>query len=71
MSVTRTEKPRLARPRKELRIDTSVSEAFLRLPMQERERRLDEAGKMFREAFSNVSVDDLIAEKRREALRDG
>lgn len=70
MSVTKTDKPRLARPRKDLHIDTSVSEAFLRLPPEERERRLGEAGKIFREAFAGVSVDSMIAEKRREAARD-
>lgn len=71
MSSMRTAKPRLARPRADLHIDTSISEAFLRLPMEERERCLREAGEVMRKAFAGVSVDDLIAAKRREAARDG
>ena len=48
---------------------TAEAEKFHALPRAERERILDE----FKDAFSGVfaSVDEYLAEKRREASHDG
>lgn len=62
--------PPKARPRPGLEFDLPESEAFLRLPPEERRRRLDEVSRVFQAVFRGVTVDDLIAEKRREAARE-
>ena len=59
---------RRIRPRLAMTIDTSASETFRALPLKERKRILEE----FREACAPAfaSVDEYLAEKRRENERE-
>ena len=68
--LDKTANPPRARPQPGLSLPTPKSEAFLRLPLEERRRRLDEVGRVLRQALTGVSVDDLLHEKRREAARE-
>ncbi len=71
--TTRTDskRPPLAEPRDDLEMDLSASLEFLALPLEERRKRLDEVSKFFQEALAGTTVDDLIAEKRREVANEG
>lgn len=59
--------PPLAPPGPALELDLPEVEAFLKLPMEERRRRRQEVSRLMREAFAGMSIDDVIAEKHREA----
>jgi len=61
--------PPKARPR-DIPIDWSRSDTFLRLPLEERERRTEAFRAALAPAFANYSSDDFRADQRREAERD-
>ena len=51
-------------------IDWSRCDAFLRLPLEERERRTEAFRAALAPAFADYSSDDFRADQRREAERD-
>ncbi len=63
-----TGRPRRARPKLAMTVDMSASDAFRALPLKERKRIVEE----FREACAPAfaSVDEYLAEKRRETGRE-
>ena len=61
--------PPKARPR-HIEIDWSRSDAFLRLPLEERQRRTEAFRSALAPAFADYSSDDFRADQRREAERD-
>ena len=61
--------PPLARPR-DIPIDWSRCDAFLKLPLEERDRRLEAARAALGPAFADYSSDDFRRDQRREAERD-
>jgi hypothetical protein len=52
------------------KIDWSRRDAFLRLPLEERQRRTQAFIDYFAPAFADYSSDDFRADQRREAERD-
>ena len=69
-STRKHRRPPLARPRPDIKIDWSRCDAFLRLPLEERDRRLEAFRAAFAPAFADYSSDDFRADQRREAERD-
>ena len=53
-----------------VKIDMSRREAFLRLPIEERERRIEAFRKALAPAFANYSSEDFRRDQREEAERD-
>ncbi len=51
-------------------VNTEGSDTFRSLPMKERERILEEFRAAFAPAFSNMTVDEYIAQRRKEAARE-
>ncbi len=62
--------PPKARPRADIRIDTSRQDAFLKLPLEERERRIQGFIEYFAPAFAEYSSQDFLADRRGEIERD-
>ena len=69
-STRKNRRPPLARPRPDIKIDWSRCDAFLRLPLEERDRRLEAFRAALAPAFADYSSDDFRADQRREAERD-
>lgn len=63
--------PPKARPRTDVPVDMSRREAFLLLPPEERERRIQAFIDALAPAFADYSVDDFRADQHREAEHDG
>ncbi len=61
--------PPKARPRADIRIDTSRQDAFLKLPLEERKRRIQSFIDFFAPAFAEYSSREYVADRRREAER--
>ena len=57
-------------PRTDIKLDTSRQNAFLQLPQEERERRIQSFIDHFAPAFADYSSRDFLAERRREVERD-
>ena len=62
--------PPLALPHIDIEIDWSRRDAFLKLPLEERDRRLEAFRAALAPAFADYSSDDFRADQRREAERD-
>lgn len=62
--------PLKAVPRADIKIDTSRQDAFLELPIEERERRIRSFIDHFAPAFADYSSQDFLADRSRETERD-
>lgn len=62
--------PSKAMPRTDLKIDMCRREAFLKLPLEERDRRLEAFRAALAPAFADYSSEDFRADQRREAEHD-
>ena len=70
-SLTSNDAPSRARPRPELELSLPKREAFLRLPLAERRRRLRAVQDEVAGIFAGQEVTGaFLAEKRREAARE-
>ncbi len=58
--------PPKAMPRTDIKIDTSRQDAFLKLPREERERRIQAFIDHFAPAFTEYSSQDFLADRQRE-----
>ena len=67
----RAKLPLVERLRLDFKADWSRSDAFLRLPAEERERRVQAFIDHFAPAFAGYSSGDFRADQRREAECDG
>ncbi len=72
-SATKTAHKGAIKPTRRLRtslamtVNAEASDLFRSLPMKERERILEEFRTAFAPAFSDMTVDEYIAERRKEA----
>ncbi len=62
--------PPKAKPRAGIVLDTSRQDAFLKLPLEERKRRIQSFIDHFAPAFAEYSSRDFLADRRREAEHD-
>jgi hypothetical protein len=69
-TVNKDRIPPKAMPRTDIKLDTSRQDAFLELPMEERERRIQSFIDHFAPAFAGYSSQDFLADRRREVERD-
>ncbi len=54
----------------DMTVNTEGADAFRSLPMRERERILEDFRAAFAPAFSDMTVDEYIAQRRREAAHE-
>ncbi len=66
----RSRTPSKAKPRIDIKIDTNRQDAFLKLPIEERKRRIQSFIDYFAPAFAEYSSEEYLADRRRETKRD-
>ena len=59
-------KPKRPRWNFDLTIDTEASDRFMALPMAERDRILDEFQAKLQKAFTGMTLDELLADMRKD-----